>query len=146
MNDSISSRNIIRSLLNTLHSHCAVHLPSSPPWLSWLFYFYLLTYLLISNISENVFRLSTSLNMLYCAVFMCRWSASVIETDVVGAKNWLIPSGAQVWVVPPWWTRNMICCWTNSLLRLLWVEKTNVSSNKYFFMTFFFSKHQNHNY
>lgn len=43
---------------------------------------------------------STSLNVLYCAVFMCRWRASVIERDIVRAMDWLICSRAACELYP----------------------------------------------
>lgn len=43
--------------------------------------------------------------------FMCRWSPSVTETDVVGTKDWNIPSWAKVSL-----NTKHVFFWTNTLL------------------------------
>lgn len=68
----------------------------TPRSLAYLLIHLLLLQLGISNISESDFQQSASLNVLYSVVLVCRWRASVLETDVVRPKDWLIPSRAEV--------------------------------------------------
>lgn len=124
------SRKVMRPLLNTYHRHllsstvesardlcqARLHRILAHRWHSQI-PAYLLTHphllqSVVSNISENDFLQSTSPNVLYCAGFMCRWRASAAEADIVRAKDWLVPSRAEVWVVPLKGTWNIICCST----------------------------------
>lgn len=58
-----------------------------------------LLHLAIFNISQNDSQQSMSLNM-YSVVSKCKQGTLVIETDIVRAEGWLIPSGAVSELVP----------------------------------------------
>ena len=108
--DRMQSCNVIRSPVNTSHSHRAVRLLSS--WMAsardlhharlhqilshhWHSQIpaYLLTHLFLLHLATLQARTCRIVHSFF--FFMRRWRATVIQTDIVRAKDWLIPSRAR---------------------------------------------------